>query len=119
MREIRFRAWNKVTKMMVTDVINNCEDSFDMVLKHPQIYEVMQYTNFKDIHKTYIYEGDILNISEEYSGSYVPVFVAFSRGQFMAQVVNKLSSPFPLIETLIMYEIIGNIYGNKEMIENS
>lgn len=48
MREIKFRAWNKVDGTMYTDAINNCKDTFDMVLKHPQIYEVMQFTGLHD-----------------------------------------------------------------------
>jgi hypothetical protein len=60
-REIKFRAWNKIDKTMYTDAINNCKDTLGMVLKHPQIYDVMQFTGLNDKSSVVeIYNGDIL-----------------------------------------------------------
>ena len=65
MREIKFRAWNKISKTMYGNSIYNCKDSFDMQLKHPQIYELMQYTGLKDKNGVKIYEGDIVSAWSE------------------------------------------------------
>lgn len=122
MREIKFRAWNKVTKEMYNDAINNCKDSFDLVLKHPQIYKVMQYTGLKDKNGKEIYEGDILDcsyinpMSQEKIKRYFEV--VYGHGLFAA----KLTGHSPAGDTLLYFknsdgEVIGNIYENPELLE--
>lgn len=52
MREIKFRAWNKTAKTMITDV-----NRIDLV---GTAEVLMQYTGLKDKNGKEIYEGDIL-----------------------------------------------------------
>ncbi len=57
-REIGFRAWDKMRREMFDSAIYNAPDSFDMILKLPQFYTVMQYTGLKDKNDKKVYESD-------------------------------------------------------------
>lgn len=62
----RFRAWNKVDKTMYTGLPysgsgKTGSDTFDVVLKHPQIYEVMQCADVYDNDGVLVFEGDYLS----------------------------------------------------------
>lgn len=59
----RYRAWNKINKEMHTGLPYSAvgTDTFDMVLKHPQIYEVMQCADVTDNDGVLVFEGDYLS----------------------------------------------------------
>lgn len=99
MREIKFRAWDKVRSAMFTspkwvEFMVKCDGSlsarnYDFDGKNQQL-EVMQYTGLKDINGTEIYEGDILEFKWMYQGGepYIsddPMrgFVKFIYGKFV------------------------------------
>ncbi len=62
MREIKFRKWHKGLKdMTYWDGSENSNNLFWHTLtEYPEMYELMQYLNFKDDYGNYIYEGDVL-----------------------------------------------------------
>ncbi|MFC0903741.1 YopX family protein [Clostridium sp. MT-14] len=122
MRDIKFRAWDKVSKTMYTDAINNCVDSFDLILKYPQVYEVMEYTGLKDKNGVEIYEGDIVE------GGYLnPLTGKFVSKKYEVEYrdsgfYGKLIGHSPYGDTWLHFikgEIIGNIYRNKDLLEDN
>ena len=123
MREIKFRAWDKETKIMLA--VNTlalkskyCEpsSSFSHDFKDGNCHLFsadtifMQYTELKDKKRTTeypegqeIYEGDIVNVPYNYIGNRV---VVFEEGKY--NITNYLLSKL---------EVIGNIYENPELLE--
>lgn len=112
MRDIKFRAWDKANKTMYTDAINNCKDTFDMILKHPQIYEVMQSTGIKDKNNVEIYEGDIYNMGDKN----IRYIVLWNDTGLTGKQVGSISyAGISFWQDTI--EVIGNIYQNPELLE--
>lgn len=126
MREIKFRAWDSVQEVMLpvenidfrNDLItlneddNSLTDTFEMIT-------LMQYTGMKDKNGKEIYEGDIvghLNMRAE---------IIFENGSFEFKWLDKITKKVrrynePMFKnTSITFEVIGNIYENKELLEES
>lgn len=126
MREIKFRAWDNVQEVMLSvenidfrnDLItfneddNSLTDTFEMIT-------LMQYTGMKDKNGKEIYEGDIvghLNMRAE---------IIFENGSFEFKWLDKITKRVrrynePMFKnTSITFEVIGNIYENKELLEES
>ena len=61
MREIKFRAWDKINKRWIKQF--NIDLLSINVSELPNI-KLMQYTGFKDINKKEIYEGDIISFGD-------------------------------------------------------
>lgn len=123
MMEIKFRAWNIVDKTMYTDAINNCKDSFDMILKHPQIYRTMQFTRLKDKNDVEIYEGDIVTANwydYEEPNSTITGEVIFNKGWLAYCIWDEENKVMSEINGKGCYawdiEVIGNIYKNGDLL---
>ena len=114
MREIRFRAWNKVKKEMVADAVNNCKDSFEMILKHPQVYEAMQYTGKNTEDKMKIFEGDIIK-----KGDLVMVikYQGYKFAPFTDEHGERNYTHRKSWVIACKGEIIGNKWDNPELLE--
>lgn len=117
MREIKFRAWNKVDAKMYH---SNFEVTADGRIRTYGIYEkviLMQYTGLKDKNAKEIYEGDIvIGLTLPCSDSYVcqwdnegATFVFYDKETdiYLGEAAFKELT------------VIGNIYENPELINQS
>ena len=123
MREIKFRAWDKLNKKIVTSGLSINLDTTDRVIpisfsqgdlsycrdndvsSVPNVHtdiELMQYTGLKDKNGREIYEGDIL------------------KGKFNGPVVWTVDRyNYGWSDYWNESEIIGNIYQNKELLSDN
>lgn len=137
MRDIKFRAWDKKTKKMRTvesigfgelsyynegyPVVNmigrDCINDKDIIINRDSYqYELMQYTGLKDKNGKEIYEGDILLYN-----NYIKTVISYKNGAFVRSYEN--SNIYLLYDSFITdghlddYEVIGNIYEDKHLLE--
>lgn len=119
MREIKFRAWDKKRKFMLTIFDNTTADEW-FLPNMKEDYEVMQYTGIHDIYGNEIYEGDIVYLRRSFFGFELKpdkFLVRFKRGNFVIE--NELSILFDLrgyrpLGWCERIEVIGNIYEENE-----
>ena len=118
MREIKFRAWDKINKDMFNVESINFQES--RVYKDTVSYrefnnvDVMQYTGLEDKNGKEIYEGDI--VFESFGENYYKV--VFENGSFRAEFEGDFEEhSFELIDVVAQgCEVVGNIYENHELI---
>lgn len=130
MREIKFRAWNKLTNKMYSHkdledvLVNLTKNDFisGIFLPLNSDNELMQYIGIEDEGEKEIYEGDIVKridrtpIAQMYGKEVIGV-VVFTEGSFSLNTHegyylmnnNRLSN-------LCSYKVIGNIYENPELL---
>lgn len=120
MREIKFRAWNRLTKKMIENPLCNSgwlNDMFKNQLGENTGTDYMQFTGLKDKNGKEIYEGDILSTPNKVKTIEV---VSFDYSAFVVKGYNHAKqrkyktviSPAHLERR----EIIGNIYENPELL---
>ena len=125
MREIKFRAWDKENKKMMKVSSLSLENKEIAVRENGTYHffrmknlELMQYTGIKDKNDKEIYEGDILFFRDE-NTKYVVVWqdTAFI---IKSIEIRKYSEEMCwLDDTEICCEIVGNIYENKNLLEEN
>ena len=118
MREIKFRAWDKLNKEMFDVEIINFQER--RVYKDTVSYRkfedigLMQYTGLKDLREKEIYDGDIL--FESFGERYYKV--VFKNGSFRAEFEGDFEEySFDLIDVVAQgCKVVGNIYENPELL---
>lgn len=124
MREIKFRAWNKVEGFMDTAWLIDWEHGLVCHRSHNQSKledcELMQYTGLKDKNGKEIYEGDILSFEDDkfvWKVTYdMDCFVA-SGGKHNQN--EELMNFYDWQKERLDLVIIGNIYEHPNLLENN
>ena len=130
MREIKFRAWLKEERKMV-----NVETLFiginrlcfgnskteDLFFRDFEEVELMQYTGLKDKNGKEIYEGDIVLIKLDETSTWHKTVVGFKKGAFIANLIDKEDYVYIFHHGFAGddFEIIGNVYENKNLLEEN
>lgn len=132
MREIKFRAWDKVKQIWCNYKIDDGKvyfidnDTGCLYRNYPGKYEnfdLMQYIGLKDINNVEIFEGDIVEMSKENSDFKEISVVKFDKNK--ASFVLETQDDYGYLSYdisyynyhKVYYKVIGNIYENKELLE--
>ena len=126
MREIKFRAWDRFKQRWSNYKINddtvyfmdkNTGVWYGSYNKRYKDFNLMQYTELKDMRGKEIYEGDILLDGNNKK----PYKVIFENGSFRAEFEGDFEEySFDLIDIVAQgCEIVGNIYENPELMEDN
>ena len=135
MREIKFRAWLKEDKKMVNVETMDFTDKSIQYLKRSKIIntyilrresfddvELMQYTGLKDKNGKEIYEGDIIKYKSPYNrrlNHISPVKSLETEASFGIKDIYGNEIPLYTISANNYFEVIGNIYENKNLLEEN
>tara|TARA_R110000782_G_scaffold169367_1_gene261281 strand:+ start:235 stop:612 length:378 start_codon:yes stop_codon:yes gene_type:complete len=120
MRELEFRAWDKVRNRMLTSakfvefkVINGVLSAvnYDWSGKE-QVLEVVQYTGLKDANGVKIFEGNILG-----GGQSEPREVIFEDGSFRLYDDTSSGNQSIVPRSANRLKVIGNIYETPELLK--
>lgn len=134
MRTIKFRAWDNENNQMLDVQELNFEDCFyggEMQIKTTMYNDyfdcrempLMQYTGLHDKNEKEIYEGDIIRIPDDYelygtnAGEAYEVYFAYGGFRLKPKYNSKARGYW--LEDDNEIEIIGNIYENKELLNET
>lgn len=128
MKQIKFRAWDKIRKRMVNSGLSfdyenyysgniNINNAYDERERQIEDLELMQFTGLKDKNEKEIYEGDIVKtiFGCFYEVDWSETFASFQLIKIVADTYWKFRDNSDL-EPKTM-EVIGNIYENPELLK--
>jgi len=138
MREIKFRAWDKIENEILSGFYSGIKINLDGQIytnenfNITQHYELMQYTGLKDKNGKEIYEGDIVKFEYRDDMNWAEndnEELSFSKEAQISEVMERgiVAGNFEngelwlidwAMESEYVFEIIGNIYENPELLEN-
>jgi uncharacterized phage protein (TIGR01671 family) len=126
-REIKFRAWNGISKEMWADIWFDythiyfgwdAEDNPLGTMPRWDTNPIMQYTGLKDKNGKEIYEGDIVRY---YKDGYIRDPTPVTWGKYYdgedQRFLCWITEDCPLSDYFSEVEVIGNIYKNPELLE--
>ena len=113
MREIKFRAWDKVYKHFHEDDIIRDYVLGDFI-DNPE-YIVTQQTGLKDKNGREIFEGDIIRITDHPFEGAIPIEGNYEVGY--NEQMELCSGSWLLFRMKHYCEVIGNIYENPELLK--
>ena len=116
MREIKFRAWNTITKTMIdlkklTPLALNM-DTDGLFIPFSDGLPLMQYTGLKDKNGREIYEGDVVRSFDRKTEYREQVQWGTEGWLPFSQVCHGGTTSWEEYE----YEVIGNIYENPDLL---
>ena len=129
MRDIKFRAWDKdenkwlkcdeLAEISINPILDKYGNGFNLNdsthVKTNRVVEFVQFTGLLDKNGKEIYGGDICRVYDLYRKEWFKDKVLFTNGIF-----HFSNWRIPIIhEDFSKIEIIGNIYENSELLENS
>lgn len=128
MREIEFRAWLKNEKFMLNNITSIRLDTKCIYYDDNQLFsyerkefdeiELMQYTGLKDTNGVKIFEGDI--VENIYFNSKYELFWDEENCCFRMRNIDDDYDYLVLnIREAGMIEVIGNIYEDKELLNEN
>lgn len=119
MREIKFRAWDKINKEMfnVEFIDFQKREVYKDVVSYRKFndVELMEYTGLKDKNNKEIYEGDIVTL---HNSRYKVIFNSEGARFILKDEFFEMDIPFTNNNNERM-EIIGNIYESQELMEDN
>lgn len=127
-REIKFRAWDKENKKMMKVSSLSLENKEIAVRENGtyhffrmQNLELMQCAGLTDKNGTEIYEGDIVLVKLGGVSTWYKTVVKFKEGAFIASLIDGEDYIYIFNRGFDNndFEVIGNIYENKKLLEKN